>query len=590
MSPTSRATLLSLLLCLLATAANAAIVRGTVTSAAGGSALSGMTVSAYDASGALRGTTTTDASGQYTLTLPAGSYRVLAYDNSGTYATVFYGNAESFETSAFVQATETAIVTANFALPRGGTVGGVVLASGAPLANAIVEAYNLSGTRRAFTTTNASGQYSLVLPAGDYKIFAYDANGVFAGEFAGNVRAFSDAAPVRVNPPASTDASFVLERAARVTGSVVDADTRAPLAGKLVYAYTAAGSLVATTTTDASGAFRFHIGPGQYRFVAGDPERLYAPAFYATSGSFEQSDVVTLAAGEQRSNVTLAATRGAVVSGRISGGAGLLVAAYNVDGTLHTTARANEAGEYALVVAPGEYKLALIDPAGVYATLFYPSTTSFFAAAEIAILAGQTLQAIDFTAARAGRFTGTVRDANTLQPLGGMTVAAYDATGALVAQTTTAANGTYTLAVAPGQYRVVAFDTRLDYATSYAGGAPSYEATVPLTIAADATNTADFTMRRGTRVTGYVVDPNGAGIENAEVFALDASGNRVAGARTSGGAFTFVVAPGTYNVIAIDPSHRFTRSGSMPLVVGSTSPAPVTIVLAPTVRRRSVRR
>lgn len=588
MTPIVRVSHACLLVAVVAASARAATVRGTVTVAAG--ALSHAVVASYDAMDGLRATATTDASGQYTLTLPSGGYRLLAYDPSGAYATVFYGNAESFETTAFLQLVNGSLTEVSFTLPRGGLVSGLVTAANAPLASGVVEAYNLSGTRRGSTTADASGRYSLVLPAGYYKVFAYDANDSFAGEFATNASAFADAAIVRVDPPATTTVSFVLERAARASGAVVDAQTRAPLAGKLVYAYTAAGSPVATNTTDASGAFRLSLGPGPYRFVAADPSRVYAPVFYVDSRSFERSDVVTLAAGEVRSGVTLAAERGGIVSGRVSATGKTFVVAYNLDGTQHTSVSTNDAGEYALVVAPGTYKPAVIDPNGVYATQFYPGTPAFASATELTVLVAQTLTAIDFNPPRAGRFTGTVRDGATQQPLAGITTAAYDAAGVRIAQTMTATDGTYRLAVTPGQYRLVAFDTWLKYATAYAAGATSYETTIPLNVDADHEQSAVFVMWRGVRVTGTVADENGAGIDGAEVFALDAAGNRVAAATTSSGAFTLVVQSGMYTLIALDPRHRYAmRSPAAPVAIGSTPPPPVTITMNAITRRRSVR-
>ena len=102
MFPKLRATLAFLLLCLLSAPAAAATVSGTVSSATTNLRLEGKVVAAYDATGTLRGSATTDIGGSYVLTLPGGSYRLLAYDPLGTYATGFYNNAESFETSELV--------------------------------------------------------------------------------------------------------------------------------------------------------------------------------------------------------------------------------------------------------------------------------------------------------------------------------------------------------------------------------------------------------------------------------------------------------------------------------------------------------
>lgn len=586
MDPRPRAALAVLLL-FLSTAAAAATVTGSVSSE-NGSRLASKVVAAYDATGTLRGTAATTSNGTYTLNLPTGSFRLLAYDPEGVYATSFFGGADSFDTTPFVTPPQLTPFEANFVLPLGGFVRGVVLAPNAPLAGAIVEAYNLSGTRRGFTTTNANGEYALVLPAGDFKIFAYDANGAFAGEFHADTRAFADAVPVRVSPPATSTIAFALERAARVSGTVSDASNGARLDDILVYAYTAGGALVARTETDATGTFRFSLGPGQYRFVAADPRLTYANAFFAASRSFERADVVTLTAGQERHDLALRSARGALVSGRVSGAPGAVVVAYNLDGTVHATTTVDARGEYRLVLAPGEYKIAAIDPTGASATQFQRGATTFAAASAIRVVGNDVLPGLDFTQTAAARFSGIVRDAATLTPLAGMTVAAYDATGALAGQTTTATNGSYTLGVSAGTYRVLVYDTRLHYATAYAVGATTYETTPPRTVAAGELAQSDLAMRRGTRVTGTVT-ANGAAVEGAEVVALDGSGNRVASAAVNAGAFTIVVAPGTYRFQVLDPRSRYFPSAAVTVAVGSQSPAPLAFTLTPAKKHRAVR-
>ncbi|MFL6244498.1 MAG: collagen binding domain-containing protein, partial [Thermoanaerobaculia bacterium] len=227
-----------------AAAAGAATVSGIVTSAATGNALNGMVVAAYDPAGNLVATATTDATGLYVLTVPAGQYRLLAYDLAGVYATAFDANAESFETSP-LRSIPAAGAQVSFALVNGGRIAGMVLTvNGPPLADAVVEVYNLSGTRRGFTTTNANGDYSVVVPPGQYKIIAYDPTGTFAASFYSGARTFADATPMPVVEFALTNVSFVLTSAARVIGKTIDAATGAALASILVYAYTPAGAIV----------------------------------------------------------------------------------------------------------------------------------------------------------------------------------------------------------------------------------------------------------------------------------------------------------------------------------------------------------
>lgn len=569
-----------------AMAAGAATVSGIVSSSATGQPLGNMVVAAYDAAGNLAGMASTDAVGFYVLTLPDGDYRLLAYDPEGVYATTFDANAESFETSPLRSIAGGASVS--FGLVKGGVIGGTVeTTSGTPRAGAVVEAYNLSGTRRGFTTTNGAGEYSLVLPPGEYKLVAYDASGAYAASFHFGVRSFDEATPVRVIESASTPVSFTLAVAARVSGRAVDAATGAALASISVYAYTPAGALVATTVTDATGNYRLSVPAGDYRLVAADGARRYATSYYDRHSSFAAANVVTLAAGEERTNVQLALTRGARITGRVNA-PGLIVAAYNLDGTLHASATSDTAGNYTLVVAPGEYRIAVSDPMLRYATLFYGGAADFRLAQRLTVNADTG--GIDVTLPRGGRVSGAVRN-DTAQLLPGIIVGAYDLSGALTASATTGADGRYALVVAPGMYRMVAFDPALSYATSYAGGASSYETTVPVAVAADATILADFTLRRGVRVHGTVTTPLGGTAEGIEVFALDAGGNRAAGAVSNDGTFTIVVTPGTYRFTATDPTHRYAASWpSAPVtVVQGQTPAPIALTLQTASRRRAVR-
>src|SRR5688572_30495825 len=117
---------LILWLCCAPLLAQTAFVSGTVFGD-GGQQLNDMTVAAYTLSGELAATTATDNQGRYLLALPAATYRLLAYDNRGAYATSFYSNARSFETSAQITlAAGQQMTNINFMLVRGFKVSGRV--------------------------------------------------------------------------------------------------------------------------------------------------------------------------------------------------------------------------------------------------------------------------------------------------------------------------------------------------------------------------------------------------------------------------------------------------------------------------------
>lgn len=583
MSPFPRTLLAILFVTLAAGETLAGTISGTVRSAETGQPLAGKVVQAYDTAGFLQATTNSDATGLYILSnVPNGNYRLLAFDPDGIYATMFDANAESFETTR-VTAVGTAPVVRDFALVVGGTIAGAVtLANGSPVASATVEVYNLSGTRRGFTTTAADGSFSLVLPPGEYKLVAFDTDPSHAFTFFRDARTFADATRVSVGRSQTSAISFALPLAGRISGRIVEGATGLPLNGITVYAYTPSGALIATTTTGSNGAFSFSLPPGDYRIVTADLGRTFAPGYYGSTRAFETSTVVPLSAGGVQPNLQLALIRGGTISGSVRDAAGnalrdVTIAAYNLDGTLHASATSQLDGTYSLLVAPGAYKLVTFDPDFGYATQFFGGALDFSSAGAVGVAAGQNIHGFDFTLAAAGVVTGIVREGS--QPRAGITVAAYDVAGLLVASATTDADGSYTLALMPGAYRIVAFDEELRYAASYDRGANSFDETTPRNVTAGTTIAADIALRRGVVVRGEVLDSSGAPVSGVNVFALDAAGNRVAGATSVDGAFALAVPAGTYTYRAVDPAGRY----------ATVEQAGTRFVLQATPKRRGVR-
>lgn len=558
----------------------AATFQGVVRDRQTSTPLAGMVVAAYTAAGFLQATGTTDPAGRYVLTVPAGGYRVLAYDNNGTYATTFGNDAESFETSPVVTVGASDTRTIDFTLTRGGTVVGQVSANGVLVANAVVEAYNLSGTRRGFTRTNGAGMFSLVLPPGEYKLAAFEESGTFAAEFFRDRATFAEADRVAVNAGQTSVVQFTLPRTSRLNGLVTDTSGRG-LGGIEVRAYNSGGALVARTTTNATGAFTLTVPAGGYRFVALDPALAYASEFLGHTDSFERSQLVSVQEGDERNDLRFTLTRGGRFSGRVldaQSGAALAdvsVAAYNLDGTLRATTRTASDGTYTLVVPPGEYKLAAFDESLRFATEFYGGTRTFRGAGALPAVQEITAASLDFRLDAGLRVSGTVREGT--MPVAGITVAAFDPSGEFIASGTTNAAGQYALVVAPGEYRLVAFDPELRYAVAFESGT-SFDAAPPRTVGAAVT--VDFAVARGIRIGGTVVDPRGRPLDGLEITALDANGNRVASATSREGAFELVLLPGTY---------RFRYGGhetaSLVTITNESRPT-LSFVVSPAVRRR----
>lgn len=594
----------ALLIILFAAASHAQTISGTVRDPETGAALRSMVVAAYTSTGTLQANVTTDVNGRFDLALPAGGYRVLAYDPAGTYATQFAGDAPSFEESPEIVIAGLQTFTINFSLRRGGTVSGMVLTSNGLRPGIVVAAYNLSGTRRGFTTTSGTGSYSIVLPPGDYKMAAYDDAAAFAPAFFRDRTSFAEADVVNVTAGRGlTGIDFLLQPGARVAGAITDG-SGAPIANATVVAYTASGQVVAFATTGNDGKFLMTLPLGTYRFVAVDTSFTYAAGFLGEAASFDASPAITLSAGQFRSDLSFRLTKGGLVEGRVidaatgAGIAGITVAAYNPDGSMRTFVITDANGRYVLLLPPGDFRIAAFDPSLTFATQFYAGQNSFLRAVSITATVGQRVTLQPFALSHAGRVAGVVADDRNGAPLAGVVVAAYDSDGILVASTTTSATGNYRLALPAGAYRLIGFDPQLLYAPGYTGGATSFDTSAPVTVTADADTRNDLRLLRGTRVSGTVLDDERRPVSGIQVTALDLSQNRTASATTAAdGSFQFALVPGRYKLVAIDPAGRYrisyfggpTFSDAAALTVDATGAPRVTIIVQRFSRRRAVR-
>jgi hypothetical protein len=288
--------------------AQTGFIEGTVRTE-GGSALPGMVVAAYNSAGELATTNISGSSGSYTLGLPSATYRILAYDAEGTWATSFYNDASSFEMSAEITVAAGALRSGiDFRLRPAHRIHGTVRSStGTPLAGMVVSAYNLDGTRRGFQKSSGDGTYVLAVPAGQYKMVAWDDALVYAPEFYANARSFSSASTISVTSNVF-GIDFSLDPGARARGRVVAEETGQPLAGIEISAYDVTGERIAFVTTGATGEFALALPAGRYKFSAADPKGDYVTEFFFNVPSFGSAASFELAPGESKSGIDFTLT------------------------------------------------------------------------------------------------------------------------------------------------------------------------------------------------------------------------------------------------------------------------------------------
>jgi hypothetical protein len=448
----------------------AATVSGTVKDLATGTPLASMTVEAYTAAGTVGGRANTNTSGSYSLTLPAGSYRVLAYDLQGVWATSFHADAESFDVSTVVTLASSQSIAIHFALRRAGSLAGVVRdLSGNALPGMKVTIYNPSGTARGWTTTDALGGYRLVVPPGSYRLAAWDDATHYLPRFNAGTLTFEAAPLLGVATSEEVRADFTLPPASTISGLVSAAATGTPLPEMIAEAWDRFGRRGGRAVTDATGAYRLALESGVYQIVFYDPAAVYAPSYVSQATSLASSPIFALALGESRTGIDGLLEPAARVSGQVRDArngaslAGITAVAWNLDGTERTRAVSGETGAYALTVPPGTYVIGTQDDALVYLPRFRPDSASFAGGLPLTLFAGDALP-VDFSLVQGGRFAGMARSAATGASLAGILIAAYDTSGALVAITSSRADGTYVLLVPAGSYDITAWHRDSAYA------------------------------------------------------------------------------------------------------------------------------
>ncbi|MHB1569894.1 MAG: carboxypeptidase regulatory-like domain-containing protein, partial [Solirubrobacteraceae bacterium] len=225
----------------------AGTVTGTVTDAASGAGVAGVSVTIYDLYGDYVASGTTGSGGGYSIDgVPGGTYVVgfAGSDGAGSYVTTYYGGSTTQAGATQISVTDGKTTSGiDQALPHGGSVSGTVTDAtlGTPLAGIVVDLYDSSGNVAGSATTSATGRYSVAgLPPGTYtasfapsqKPSPYQEQYYKDQLTAGSANTFSVSADATTS---GIDAA--LSRGGIVSGTVTAATTGAALGGITVTVY-----------------------------------------------------------------------------------------------------------------------------------------------------------------------------------------------------------------------------------------------------------------------------------------------------------------------------------------------------------------
>lgn len=149
----------------------------------------------------------TDMNGDWKIGVPAGIYVILfkdLFDDGFHYAAQWFDNAASEESASFidVSATLTSVTGIDAVLKLGRRVSGAVFdRHGAPIKGLFVTALSfdnfVSSWETVFVTkTGAGGEFSAILPAGQYRFFFQEGSMLFEHEYWDNSQALDDSAVI----------------------------------------------------------------------------------------------------------------------------------------------------------------------------------------------------------------------------------------------------------------------------------------------------------------------------------------------------------------------------------------------------------
>lgn len=450
--------------------------------------------------------------GQYVVEfLPYGSNHVPEYyedKSSSSEATLVPLALGQDVTGIDADLTPGAAITGRVTDPQGAPVGGT--------------AVSVDGPSYGYATTRADGTYTIErLRAGSYLV-KFSGQGDLLDQYYNGKGEQQQSDPVTLSTGeqrSGIDAQ--LARGKRIVGTVTDAEgAPVPLVSVRIYRQYQQWSPVASVVTGVAGTYATNgLPPGKYKVeFAPSGNNDYLNVWNAGKDTFDLADPVTVT-DASGATVDAVLQRGGSIAGIVTDPDGVALQA-NVtvhrNGQYASSAFTGQDGRYTLPrLKPGDYKLWVQPwPNSDLLSEWYDKAESVADATPITVTAGGT-RTLDVQLARAAKISGTVRGPGGT-PVAGVRVRTYGGPG--YATTTTAADGTYTLArLRPGSYQVK-FGAKDGLAKQWYDRADlrAQAQTIQLVAGQDRTG-VDAKLRSVQGISGTVRDPEGTPVASVRV-------------------------------------------------------------------------
>jgi hypothetical protein len=262
--------------------AAAGVITGTVTDSASAPVANAMIMVRTFASQTTMAVTRTDASGNYTVHVPAGNYTIGALNDTSTSTAASLWWTSSGGTTSLFGAGEVTVgttpVTVNFSLPAGGRISGTVTggSSSNPLPGILVTLSDFaSGQTLMFIRTMPDGTYNFNVKAGTYYLTFRNqtlqpyATAEYSSTISGGGTSKTQADKITITTGSSQTINLTLAAGYMVSGYVyTDTSDTTPVAGISVRFQDSTGAFAESTATQLDGSYRMWMKPGTYAVAA----------------------------------------------------------------------------------------------------------------------------------------------------------------------------------------------------------------------------------------------------------------------------------------------------------------------------------
>ena len=515
-----------------------ATLSGKVRRASDSAPLEFVLIEAFNAAGKKVGQVTTQPDGGYTLYgLPTGSYFVQTTNQLG-YLDKLYNAVACDPFCNPVNGNAVAVTAPNattgidFSLDQSATIGGTV-SDGGPAANVSVEVYGAIGNLLRTTTTAANGGYQFKdLAGGRYYVRTRNATGRADALYSAKP-CVGSACQVRLGTPivvaaggTASGINLALAAPAIVTGTVTDQSSSSAMSGVSVQLLDDRGAVAFTTTTSATGAYRFYaLATGNYHVVTRNTPNYIDESYNnvpcpAACDGLNGSLIAATAGSTVIANIALA--QGASISGTLRSGPstpvpGAVVQIYNSAGVPVGEIATNASGNYQVDTLPnGAFYLRSQNSLGFVDQVYdnHPCSgyCDLLSGNAVTIAGGASVGLIDFMLAPGGSISGTVSAAAGGAGIPIATVQAYDVNGLPAGTATTNASGVYTISgLKNATYKVRTLNTA-NYVNQVYNGqscSPSpcaLTSGAPVVVSGGAVAGINFSLAKGGTISGTATD------------------------------------------------------------------------------------